>query len=118
MLTTAPMHFKFTSGKNSGFGQTQGDCGTSKLWTFASNHTYQLSLIGNPGVVLGNGWAETSTDGVSEIPSFINFSPRGQTYTSGRVGIWPGLFASMAATVGSDATNEGDCLIAVAAPWS
>ncbi len=119
VLITAPMHLKNASRMiPDGYGQTNADCGTSKLWTYASNHTYQLSLIGNPGVVLGNGWADTSTDGIGEIPSVIGISARSQTWTSGRQNIWPGLFPSVAATVGADATSIGECLIAVAAPWS
>jgi len=121
VLVTAPMHLK-TKIKGrvvpDGYGQDNGDCGVSKLWTYASNHTYQLSLIGDPGIVLGNGWADTSTDGFGEIPSFIGISTNHQTWTSGRQNIWPGLFPSEAATVGADATSAGECIIAVAAPWS
>jgi hypothetical protein len=118
-LYTAPMRLR-PAGRvqPDGFGQHPGDCGVAKLWTYPSNHTYQLSLIGYAGVVLGNGWAETSTDGVTEIPSFVGISARGQTWTSGRVDIWPGLFPQLAATVGNDVTSIGDCLITVTAKWS
>ncbi len=115
VLVTAPMHLKRHS---DGHGQTNGDCGVSKLWTYTSNNTYQLSLIGNPGVTLGGGFADTSTDGVGSLPSIIGINASGRTWTSGRVGIEPGLFATFAATVGEDTTSDGPCTIAVGAPWA
>jgi hypothetical protein len=115
VLVTAPMRPRRHS---DGYGQNPGDCGTAKLWTYTSNNTYQLSLIGDPGVTLGGGFAETSTDGIGSLPSFIGINASGRTWTSGRVGIDPGLFASVAATVGEDTTSIGACTIAVAAPWS
>lgn len=115
VLVTAPMHLKRHS---DGHGQTNGDCGVSKLWTYTSNNTYQLSLIGDPGVTLGGGFADTSTDGIGSLPSVVGIGASGRTWTSGRVGIEPGLFASLAATVGEDTTSDGPCLIAVTAPWA
>lgn len=78
----------------------------------------ELSRLAGNRYCVQDGWADTSTDGFGEVPSFIGISTTHQTWTSGRVGIWPGLFANEAATVGADATSMGECLISVAAPWS
>lgn len=121
-LYTAPMRLRGNSSSHEarpdGYGQNPGDCGTAKLWTYASNHTYQLSLIGNPGVRLGLGAVETSTNGLTEIPSWVGISAVGQTWTSGRVGIWPGLNANAAVSVGDDQTSIGNCVIYVGAIWN
>ncbi len=119
-LYTATMHFaKPARGPHpDGYGQNPGNCGLAKLWTYVSNHTYQLSLIGNPGITLGGGSAETSTDGVGESPAFVGINASGRTWTSGRRDIWPGLWPTLAVTVGEDATSNGNCLIVVQAPWN
>jgi hypothetical protein len=118
---TAPMRLAGTAEHGAhpdGYGQNRGNCGTAKLWTYASNNTYQLSLIGNPGVRLGLGAAETQANGFTAIPSWVGITAVGQTWTSGRVGIWPGFYAWVAWTSGDDQTSIGNCIIAVAAQWS
>jgi hypothetical protein len=120
-MYSAPMRLAPTARRGihpDGYGQHTGNCGTAKLWTYASNNTYQLSLIGNPGVRLGLGAAETQANGVTAIPSWVGIAAVGQTWTSGRVGIWPGFFAWVAWTAGDDQTSIGNCIIAVAAQWS
>jgi hypothetical protein len=102
-----------------GYGENPGDCGTAKLWTYAGSHQFQLSLIGNAGVFLGLGAYEFTTNAVLSLPVFGAIEGKGQTWTSGRVNVpAPGLFAKTAVVGGEDGTSEGNCIIAVTAPWS
>lgn len=125
-LYTAPMRFasaKPFNGKQAsaipqGYGQNPGDCGTAKLWTYASSWQFQLSLIGNPGVFLGLGAYEMNTNGIGQITTWGAILGQGQTWTSGRVGHEPGLFSNAAAVAGDDQTSEGNCIIAVGAVWN
>jgi hypothetical protein len=120
-LYAAPMRMAATAPRGprpDGYGQNPGNCGTAKLWTYASNNTFQLSLIGNPGVFLGLGAAEVQANGITAIPRWVGIAAVGQTWTSGRVGIWPGFFAWVAWATGADQTSIGLCDIAVGAQWS
>ena len=96
-----------------GFGQNDGDCGTAKLWTYAASSQYQLSLIGNVPS-LGLGEYEFNTNGQYQTPSIGAIVASGDTWSSGRVGANPGLFATAASVSGV----VGDCSISVGAVWN